>query len=82
VIEVVSGGPEDRVRDLVTKRREYAESGIAEYWLADPDAETVTVLRLVDRAYVVHGCFGRGAVATSAAWDGLCAEVSSVFAPV
>lgn len=28
VVEVVSGGPSDRVRDLVTKRREYAGAAI------------------------------------------------------
>jgi len=79
VMEVVSGGPEDRVRDLVTKRREYAEAKIPEYWIVDPETETVTVLRLDGTAYVEHGVFGRASIATSAAFDGLAADVSALF---
>lgn len=79
VVEVVSGGPEDRVRDLVVKRREYAEAGIAEYWLVDPDAETITVLALKSAQYEEHGAFGRGVVATSAAFEGLSADVAAVL---
>jgi Uma2 family endonuclease len=80
VVEIVSGGAEDRVRDLVTKRHEYAEAGIPEYWIVDPDAETITVLALRDGAeYAVHGVFERGAVATSAAFDALSADVNAVL---
>jgi hypothetical protein len=60
VIEVVS--PDDPQRDLVTKRSEYAQAGIPEYWIVDPQTETITVLRLEDARYVEHGVFrpGRG----------------------
>ncbi|MFO0956477.1 MAG: Uma2 family endonuclease [Isosphaeraceae bacterium] len=34
VMEVVS---EDRRRDLVEKRADYAEAGIPEYWIIDPE---------------------------------------------
>ena len=43
VVEVLSS---DRERDLVTKRRQYQAAGIAEYWILDGDANTVTVLAL------------------------------------
>ena len=49
VIEVVS--PDDPQRDLVTKRSEYAQAGIPEYWIVDPQTATITVLRLVGAAY-------------------------------
>jgi Uma2 family endonuclease len=42
-VEVVS--PESRERDLVTKRREYAEAGLAWYWLVSLDVPQVLVLR-------------------------------------
>lgn len=80
VMEVVSGGEEDRRRDLVTKRREYARAGIPEYWIVDPREERVTVLRLSRKRYVVHGEFAKGTVATSHLLPGFTAEVSAAFA--
>ncbi len=41
VVEVLS----DRNRDAVRKRRIYAAVGVPEYWLADPQARTLTVWR-------------------------------------
>ena len=35
---------DDPVRDLVTKRNEYAQAGIPEYWIVDPQAETITAV--------------------------------------
>lgn len=57
VVEVLS--PTGRNRDLFDKRRIYAEGGAAWYWLIDPAAPSLTVLRLVDQTYqehaVIHG---------------------------
>ena len=39
VMEVVSSGDEDRRRDLKTKREEYAQARIPEYWIVDPELE-------------------------------------------
>lgn len=80
VMEVVSGTPDDRERDLVTKRREYAAAGIPEYWIVDPDTRSVLVLTLVGSAYQVHGDFCRGAMASSALLQGLSVSVDAVFA--
>jgi Uma2 family endonuclease len=77
VVEVVSR--DDPQRDLVTKRGEYAQAGIPEYWIVDPQAETITVLRIDGAAYVEHGVFPRGEVATSAHYAGLQAPVSDVL---
>ena len=77
VVEVVS--PDDPGRDLVEKRADYAEAGIAEYWIADPRDETIRVLTLQDATYVEHGPFARGATATSALLAGFAADVSAVF---
>jgi Uma2 family endonuclease len=79
VVEVVSGGAEDRVRDYVTKRREYAEARIPEYWIVDPEEERITVLLLQDGAYVIHGVFDRGATATSAVLEGFAASVDAIL---
>src|SRR3954452_1445040 len=63
VMEVVSD--DDRRRDLETKRREYAEAGIPEYWIVDPTEKRITVLTLEGRSYAVHGEFSPGMAATS-----------------
>ena len=77
VVEIVS--PDRPERDLVQKRRDYAEGGVPEYWLVDPRRETIAVLRLEDGGYVEHGVFGRGARATSALLPGFAVDVSAVF---
>jgi Uma2 family endonuclease len=49
VVEILSPGT--RRRDLETKQALYARFGVQEYWVVDPDAETVTVLALVGDRY-------------------------------
>jgi len=65
VVDVVS--PDDPGRDWVTKRAEYAASGIAEYWIIDPAAGTLTILSLDPAAveYELVCTCGRGDVAAS-----------------
>jgi Uma2 family endonuclease len=78
-VEVVSEGDEDRQRDLVTKRREYAEAGIAEYWIVDPKTETILVLVLDGADYGVHGEYPRGTTATSVLLPTFAVEANAVF---
>lgn len=77
VIEVVS--PDDPERDTVEKVADYAEAGIPEYWIVNPEEETVTVLSLQSEAYVTHGVFRRGDVAASVLLAGFTADVSAVL---
>ena len=77
MVEVVS--PDDPGRDLVEKRADYAEAGIAEYWIADPRDQTIRVLTLQDGAYVEHGVCVRGGAATSPLLAGFAVHVSAVF---
>jgi Uma2 family endonuclease len=77
VIEIVS--PDDPKRDLVKKRREYGQAGIPEYWIVNPQVETITVLRLADGKYVEHGAFRRGETATSALLPDFAASVDATF---
>jgi Uma2 family endonuclease len=50
VIEILS--PSSHRYDKVRKREAYQRMGIASYWIADPEAPSVTVLELVDGEYV------------------------------
>lgn len=83
VMEVVSEGQENRDRDLVTKRAEYAAAGIQEYWIVDPETQTVTVLMLdaiSSGVYREHGVFPRRAIATSKLLPGFTVDVNEMFA--
>ncbi len=54
VVEVVSPGDEDSenyIRDYQDKRDQYADRGIPEYWLVDPQRSWVMVGSLVSGAY-------------------------------
>ncbi len=51
VVEVLSPGKKNRERDLIRKRAQYAARCIPEYWLVDPEAETVLVLVWEDGDY-------------------------------
>lgn len=77
VVEVVSD--DDPKRDLVQKKREYAQAGYREYWIVNPLNETITVHRLEGKRYVVHGRFRRGQTATSALVPSFSVPVDAVF---
>src|SRR5690349_24778603 len=64
VVEIVS--PDNPERDTKEKRADYAEAGIPEYWIVNPEDETITVLRLEEHEYAEYGVFHRGDTATSA----------------
>jgi Uma2 family endonuclease len=77
VVEVVS--PDNPERDMVDKRADYAEAGIGENWIVNPEAQTVTVLTLVGDAYTEHGVFGRDETATSALLSGFAVSIEAAL---
>ena len=57
VVEVVSPGEIQRERDYIAKRQQYQDCGIFEYWIIDPEVQTVTVLVLQEQMYEEVGAF-------------------------
>ena len=57
VVEVVSPGQVSRERDYYHKRNQYAARGIPEYWIIDPEAQTIMVLQLKHDMYGEVGIF-------------------------
>ena len=57
VVEVVSPGELQRDRDYVAKRIQYQDCGIPEYWIIDPDAQTVLIWELLENNYTEVGRF-------------------------
>ena len=51
VVEVVSPGELQKDRDYIAKRRQYEDCGIPEYWIIDPETESVLILELSDGVY-------------------------------
>ena len=51
VIEVVSPGELQRNRDYFAKRFQYQDCGIPEYWIINPEAQTILILELSDGIY-------------------------------
>lgn len=78
VIEVLSDST--RRHDLVTKRDDYAQAGIPEYWLVDSDTKLITVLALSGTGYVVQGEFRPGDRAISALLSAFSVDVAEIFA--
>jgi Uma2 family endonuclease len=77
VMEVVSPGTEGLDRE--TKPAEYAQAGIAEYWIVDPHGRSIEVWGLEGDAYVLVGKFGKGQTARSQLLSGFEVLVDSIF---
>jgi Uma2 family endonuclease len=82
MMEIVSPDAQSRKRDFEEKRIEYAESAIPEYWIVDPETETITVLTLPEGAteYDVSGEYKPGQTAVSVLLPGFTVDVSACFA--
>jgi Uma2 family endonuclease len=76
-LEVVSGDKPER--DLVDKRGDFAEARVPEYWIVNPQSETITVLRLSGDVYEEAGTYGRGQSATSVLRPEFSVAVGEVF---
>ena len=49
VVEI--GSPSTRKRDETIKRKLYERCGVEEYWVIDPDLDTIAVYRRIDEGY-------------------------------
>ncbi len=77
VIEILSESTAGR--DRTTKRTLYARHGVREYWLVDPDAETVEVLTLGEAGFTGTRLYQRDETLTSPLLEGLAIELANVF---
>lgn len=80
VAEVVSPGDDNHQRDYEAKREQYQERGIPEYWLLNPETETIEVLELKDGQYVEFGRFQGATLIQSPNFKILTFTAEQVFA--
>jgi len=78
VVEVIS--PDGVERDRFVKRDLYAQNGIGEYWIVDPQAQTVEVFSLTGDRYEPNGYFERDNAVASALLPEFKVRVAEIFA--
>ena len=79
VIEVVSPGEIQRERDYIAKRSQYQDGEIPEYWIVDPQTQTILVLELQGNMYTAIGTFSNNDLVKSPLFSQLNLKVSEVF---
>jgi Uma2 family endonuclease len=79
VVEVVSPGEIQRDRDYIAKRIQYQDCGIPEYWIVDPQTQTILVLELINSVYTTVGNFSDDDSVRSRLFNQLNLKVSDVF---
>ncbi len=77
IVEVLSPKTEDRDRGF--KFRRYAQEGVQEYWLADPDKRVVEVYTLTRTGFESFGTFADDEEVRSKILEGLRFPVSDVW---
>lgn len=81
-MEVVSDDPKDRERDYEQKLIDYAEAGVAEYWIIDPEQRCVIVHQLKDFKFAIHGKYSGQQKAESVLLPGFVVDVPQLFAVI
>jgi Uma2 family endonuclease len=79
VIEVVSPGEIQRERDYIAKKLQYQDCSIPEYWIVDPQTQTILVLELTGDTYREIGNFTNDDLVVSPGLKELNLKVSEVF---
>lgn len=77
VVEILS--PSSLKRDTVEKRLLYSAHGVLEYWIVDPDTETIEILTQQGTGLEIWQRFTKEGQLTSALFPGLQVDLSTVF---
>jgi Uma2 family endonuclease len=80
VVEVVSPGELQRNRDYVAKRAQYQDCGIPEYWIVNPETQTILVLALTENTYTEVGSFSGDEKVQSPQFTDLNLTANQIFA--
>lgn len=76
---MVSPGKTNRDRDYIHKRAQYAALGVPEYWLIDPQSQTIMVLELYEDGYREVGAFQGSDLITCPSFPHLAFTAEQLF---
>ena len=77
VVEILS--PTTAERDRIVKSALYAQHGVQEYWIVDPDARTITVFLLNGGAFEEVDTYSEGETLTSPMLAGFSIALDEIF---
>jgi Uma2 family endonuclease len=77
IVEILSDSTWER--DLKTKRRIYADSGVREYWIVDAEAETIEPQVWCEIGYISSGIYDKGMHLSSPLLSNLKLPLSKIF---
>ena len=80
VVEVVSPGEVQHNRDYIAKRSQYQDRGIPEYWIINPETQTILVLSLTESTYTEVGSFSGDEKVLSPQFAALTLTANQLFA--
>lgn len=78
LVEVLSPSTPDRDREI--KRRIYAKYGVREYWIVDPEGQSIEVPVASPAGFDTHRIFTPGISLSSPLLPDLSLDLSKVFA--
>lgn len=79
VIEILSPGEDNARRDRVTKRQIYGRFGVIEYWIIDPEQQTIEVYELVENVLQLRKTITGNAELTSIVLPDFACQVGAIF---
>lgn len=79
VVEVVRPGKNKHKRNYTAKCQQYQERGIPEYWLLNPETQTIEVLTLENGNYITLGTFHGESLIQSPTFQTLTLTAAQVF---
>jgi Uma2 family endonuclease len=77
IVEILS--PSTGKHDRWLKYKLYERAGVKEYWIVEPQNETVEVYMLEDNRYMLHGVYGKEDAVKVGSFDGLTIDLNVVF---